>query len=66
MCSCLFIMRDVLSLWEEQRKKIEREENRQIMIKKLYGTYSGGTIQMCSVQFLEHDLHIFAYNISNM
>ena len=66
MCSCLFIMRDVLSLWEEQRKKIEREENKQIMFEKLYGTYLGGTTLMCSVQFLKHDPHIFAYNISNM
>ena len=29
----------------------------QIMFAKLYGT------QISSVQFLEHDLHIFAYNI---
>ena len=36
----------------------------QIMFEKLYLTYSGGTIQMCSIQFLEHDLHIFVYNIS--
>ena len=30
----------------------------QIMFKKLYGT------QMCFVQFLKHDPHIFVYNIS--
>ena len=36
----------------------------QIMFEKLYRTYSGGTTQMCSVQFLKHDPHIFAYNIS--
>ena len=36
----------------------------QIMFEKLYGTYSGGTTQMCSVQFLKHDPHIFAYNVS--
>ena len=35
-----------------------------IMFEKLYGIYSGGTTRMCFVQFLEHDLHIFAYNIS--
>ena len=35
-----------------------------IMFKKLYRTYSGGTTQICFIQFLEHDLHIFAYNIS--
>ena len=35
-----------------------------IMFEKLYGTYSGSTTQMCSVQFLKHDLHIFAYNVS--
>ena len=36
----------------------------QIMFEKLYGTYLSGTTRMCSVQFLEHDLHIFAYNVS--
>ena len=36
----------------------------QIMFEKLYITYSGSTTQMCFVQFLEHDLYIFAYNIS--
>ena len=35
-----------------------------IMFEKLYGTHSDGTTRMCSVQFLEHDLHIFAYNVS--
>ena len=35
-----------------------------IMFKKLYGIYLGGTTRMCFVQFLEHDPHIFAYNIS--
>ena len=35
-----------------------------IMFEKLYRIYSGGTTQMCFVQFLKHDLHIFAYNIS--
>ena len=35
-----------------------------IMFEKLYGIYLGGTTQMCFVQFLEHDLYIFAYNIS--
>ena len=34
------------------------------MFEKLYGTYSGGTTQMCSIQFLEYDPHIFAYNVS--
>ena len=34
------------------------------MFEKLYGTYLGGTTQMCSIQFLEHDPHIFAYNVS--
>ena len=59
-------MHDVLSLQEEQRKKIEREENMQVMIEKLYGTYLGDTTRMCFIQFLKYDLHIFAYNISNM
>ena len=36
----------------------------QIMFKKLYGTYLGGTTRMCFVQFLEHDPYIFAYNVS--
>ena len=31
-----------------------------IMLEKLYGTHSGSAVQMCSVQFLEHDPHIFA------
>ena len=36
----------------------------QIMFKKLYRTYLGGTTQMCPVQFLKHDPHIFVYNVS--
>ena len=28
------------------------------MFEKLYGTNSGGTTRMCSIQFLEHDLHM--------
>ena len=31
-----------------------------IMFEKLYGTHLGSAAQICSVQFLEHDLHIFA------
>ena len=34
-------------------------KNMQIMFEKLYKTHSGSAIQICSVQFLEHDLHIF-------
>ena len=34
------------------------------MFEKLYGTHSGGTTRMCSIQFLEHDPHISAYNVS--
>ena len=33
------------------------------MFEKLYGIHSDSTTRMCSVQFLEHDLHIFAYNV---
>ena len=78
MCSCLFITGDVLPLWEEQRKKTKKNciqvfnsllqhkkvQNMQILFKKLYGTYSGGTTQMCFVQFLEQDPHIFVYKYS--
>ena len=35
-----------------------------IMVEKLFRTYSGGTTQMCFVQFLEHDPYIFVYNVS--
>ena len=33
------------------------------MFEKLYGTYSDGTTRVfCTI--IEHDLHIFAYNVS--
>ena len=35
-----------------------------IMFEKLYRIYSGGTTQICFIQFLEHNPYIFAYNIS--
>ena len=35
-----------------------------IMFEKLHRTYSGDTTRMCSIQFLEHDPHIFVYNVS--
>ena len=77
MCFCLFITGYVLPLQEEQReetkKKIskfltvyydQKSKNMRIMFKKLYGTYSGGTTRMCFMQFLEHNLYIFAYKYS--
>ena len=30
------------------------------MFKKLYEKHSGSAARICSIQFLEHDLHIFA------
>ena len=42
----------------------KKYKNMRIMFEKLYGKYSGGTTQMCFVQFLEHDPYIFAYNVS--
>ena len=36
----------------------------QILFKKLYGTSLDGPTQMCFVQFLEHDPHIFVYKYS--
>ena len=30
------------------------------MFDKLYGTYLGGTAQICFIQFLKQDLHISA------
>ena len=71
MCSCLFIIDDVLPFAGTMKKEDKEElyssfkyfitlkkcKNMRIMFEKLYGT------QMCFVQFLEHDLHIFAYNI---
>ena len=41
----------------------KKVKNIRIMFEKLYGTYSGGTTQICFVQFLKYDLHIFVYNI---
>ena len=35
-----------------------------IMFEKLYRTYLASTTQMCFIQFLEHDLYIFVYNVS--
>ena len=54
MCSCLFVIHDVL---EEQRKE-DREENMWIMFEK-YMEY----IWLCSIQFPEHDPHIFLCTI---
>ena len=34
-----------------------------ILFEKLYGTYSGGTTQICFIHFLEQDQHIFHTNI---
>ena len=68
MCSCLFIIGDVLPFAGTMKKEDKEElylsfeyfimlKNMWIMFEKLYGT------RMCSMQFLEHDPHIFAYNI---
>ena len=71
MCSCLFIIGDVLSFARTMKKEDKEElylsfkyfimlkkcKNMRIMFEKLYRT------RMCSVQFLKHDPHIFAYNI---
>ena len=35
-------------------------KNMQIMFEKLYETHLGSATRICSIQFLEHDLHIFA------
>ena len=35
----------------------------QILFEKLYGTYLGGTTQMCFIQYLKQDLHILCTNI---
>ena len=35
--------------------------NMQILFEKLYETYLGSATQICSIQFIKHDLHIYAF-----
>ena len=72
MCSYLFIIGDFVGKSKKRRQRIvfilyyikKKCKNMRIMFEKLYRTHWDGTTQMCSVQFLEHDPHIFAYNVS--
>ena len=40
-------------------------KNMRIMFEKLYRTHLGSAVRMCSVQFLEHDPHIYVFFLCN-
>ena len=50
-----------LIVYHETKKK---GKNMWILFEKIYKTYLGGTTQICFVQFLKQDPHIFAYKYS--